>query len=263
MATTTSTRRAGAAHSRHAVGRTRTARSQVTGPSLLFVDERGRVRRLALRAARELTFANFHPVREPRNSFHSPTRMSRSFVATSSRQVTCRSRLAERNLLVMDFDPAVADVCAEPFALHPDADSPEGFVPDFLVRGRRGQLRVVDVASEHQQRLPSSRARIGQMQRACAQLGWEYALMGEPDRTFMANLSAITPGRREVPHIERYAPALLAAAHERVSIGQLLRAVEGPDALLRPVIDQLLWQRRLHANLRMRLDDDTRVRAVR
>ena len=201
------------------------------------------------------------PVREPANTKHQRHRPSWFYMATLADHVTCRNRLAERNLLLLDFDPQVRDVIAEPFVLLPNPRSAKGLTPDFLLRLTAERRAIVDVVSERRAAQKTTQRHLLLMGQACEQLSYEHWVLGEPEHVVFRNLRWLAGYRREMPHLRRQLDAVLAAAGERdapSTVAQLAE-VSAHRALGLPLVFHLLWQRRLRCDLTVFLDDATPV----
>jgi hypothetical protein len=186
--------------------------------------------------------------------------------ATTGGLVGFESWVERDHLVALDFDPAVRRIVSQPFWLSWAAPGGKRrrHAPDFLAvlddGSAEGAVLVVDsrplelIAGE-------DRAAMEAADRACALVGWRYAVWGRMDRVVAANQRWLAAYRHP------------RCAEERAA-GLLLQAFAGPRALMDgaeaagdplgtlPVLYHLLWARRLAADLSVALSDRTIVRAV-
>lgn len=201
------------------------------------------------------------PVREPANTKHQRSRPSWLYVETVGDHVTCRNRLAERNLLMLDYDPQVVDILPEPFVLLPNPRSAKGLTPDFLVRLTDGRRAIVDVVSEHRAGQQRTQRHLRLMAQACELVGYEHWALGEPNHVVCRNVRWLAGYRRALPHMRHLIHAVLEAAgdHDEPATVAGLAQAAGRRALGLPVVFHLLWHRLLRCDLTRFLDDDTPV----
>jgi hypothetical protein len=165
--------------------------------------------------------------------------------------------------MLLDFDPQVAAIAAQPFRLRWDdtrRGRGRGHVPDFFARLTDGTGVVVDVRPAS--RVPASDAAIfAATGAACKQAGWRYRLVHEPDPVLAANVRWLAGYRRS-----RGVTATLAAAAPVVFAEPLplMQGAErlGDPLLTLPVVFHLLWRGQLSTNLSQVLCDSSPVRAV-
>ena len=222
----------------------------------------GRRVRRSLADAVHLPFYDFKPIRRypaHRRQRHMP---GLYWFATTGRHVGCESRLEARVLALLDFDPVVEAVAAQPFLLHatPGGSREVDHVPDFIALLESGQSRVIDVTPAELRDRPERREKFELTARACELAGWQYALETEPDPVLLANVLALAGFRREPIGVDRFIDGLLEACKTPTTIGTLSEAV-GPRMLVRPVIFHLLWKQLLIVDLTARLRDDAIIAA--
>jgi hypothetical protein len=150
--------------------------------------------------------------------------------------------LLERDwMLLMDFDREVEWMCEQPLRLRYSKDGRlASHVPDLLVwRGAAPEL--CDVKSASRVDDPEFQAQVCAMELACAEAGFGYRVLSEPDRQLLMNVRWLA-GFREPPvdpDGER-ARMLSALAVGPCAIFELLAGASEP-ALARPVLMHLLW----------------------
>lgn len=160
-------------------------------------------------------------------------------------------------LLALDFAGELEDVVSQPLRLHFGTGGPErDHTPDYLAVTRIG-VWLIDVRPEAligaQDR--QSFAAAAEVALAC---GWHYTVAGRWREHVSATLSAFSSRRRELPDPLGLRPALLAAARDGGTFGELTEKVPFPP-LARAQLLHLLWHRRLGIDLRMPFGDSSAV----
>ena len=171
------------------------------------------------------------------------------YFATTGTHVGFESWLERDHLMLMDFDPGVRAVSAQPFWLHwrDERGRSRRHVPDFFVRRREGMAVVIDVRPDD--RIPDRDAEVFAVTAsACALAGWEFRRVGDLDPVLTANvrwLSRYRHARCLVPEIAEALVEVFAEAEGLFAgatlVGERLRVL--------PVLFHLMWQGRLVANL--------------
>ncbi|MEJ7569321.1 MAG: TnsA-like heteromeric transposase endonuclease subunit [Gaiellaceae bacterium] len=245
-------------------------RSLVTGLELDAVEisyrERGGAE--VRRPLREAVHIPFHQV-EPVRGFPAYRRQRHMsgfyWFATTARFVAYESRLELSILMLLDYDLEVEAVAAQPFHLRRRGRNGRqlGHVPDYFALLAGGRGRVIDVTPAARRHDPARKLGFELTTEACRSAGWEYAIKTELNSTLLTNLRALSGFRREPAGFDRFACAVLSGCAKQTTIGSLLAAEVGPDALVRPVMLHLLWQQRLKMDLAGVLSNQTLIAAVR
>jgi hypothetical protein len=160
---------------------------------LIYVDDRGSRRTLALEDAADVDFGLAKAFGK------SPAyRGQRNFPgwwwsATTRSHVLYKSWLERHHVIEADRDPHVVAILGQPFELTwPEGNKQVRHVPALLCRMLEGQVAVTDCHSaskvdekfEHKAAVTAA---------ACGHIGWDYRLVGAPDTVWAANLR--WPGR--------------------------------------------------------------------
>jgi hypothetical protein len=169
--------------------------------------------------------------------------------ATTGEHVGHESWLERDRLMVLDADPEVVGVSAQPMWLRWTTESgrPVRHAPDYFARRADGTGVVIDVRAD--QRIGDQDAAVfAATARLCAQVGWEYQRAGELGAVHAANLRWLSGYRHP-----RFAQPGVAARLREVFAepGPLLggaAAVGDPVAVL-PVLFGMLWRGELAAGL--------------
>ncbi|WP_018803191.1 TnsA-like heteromeric transposase endonuclease subunit [Salinispora arenicola] len=182
--------------------------------------------------------------------------------ATVGRLVGYESWVERDHLVALDFDPSVVAMVSQPFWLlwTGDKGRQRRHAPDFLVRTVDGGVLVLDSRPleliEQDDRLVFDIS-----DRACALLGWRYAVWDRLDGVLVANQHWLAGYRHP-------------RCFDAEVAGQLMRAFQRPRRLMDgaelagdplrtlPVLFHLLWKRLLLADLALTLSDRTLVHAA-
>lgn len=137
------------------------------------------------------------PVREP-ISYRGQRNYSGLFwSATTGAHVLYESLLELDRLSIVDFDPDVMWIAAQPMWVQGcDGDRRHRHVPDFLLTQGAGLFTVLDVKSETFVSQPEVAAVFAWTGQACAALGWRYDVWTGGDPLVLANIRARSTARR-------------------------------------------------------------------
>lgn len=227
------------------------ATTTTAGFTFTFVGDRGVEETATLAQAASLPFEEAEPIREPqvyRGQRHFP-----GFYAavTSGRLLQYESWLERRWLMLLDFDPAVAEFATQPFELRwldpEDKTVTRRHTPDIFVRHVGGSAAVYDVRPvEHRE---NAKHLFDATQQACAALGWGYELVDRPQSMqVLHNIEWLAGYRRPVDDFNKWDQQLLAAAKQPISIDTLVRRVDG-SPVARACVFHLLWHHKLATDL--------------
>lgn len=247
-----------------------TSNAEVGRYEVVYVTRTGRECRRDLAAAMSVDFAtDVVPVRE----FPS-YRGQRNFPGyywsrTTGTHIPFESRFEARVLTVLDRDPTVVGMAAQPFWIFgADLDGTWKHAPDFFVRRADGSAEVINVR-------PVDRRTDERFVRTCVNasvafgsVGWRYRVEPDPEPTDVewANLDWISAYRR--PYLDPFnlSTAVLDAASEDITIGGLADRVAHSSLdrmIVLPVIFSLIWDGRLACDLATPLRGSTLVRTAR
>jgi hypothetical protein len=167
-----------------------------------FVDEGFETRRAGLPECWTDRFERGAPVREVR-SYPTQRSIRRDYwVATTRSRIACESHLERHHAMLMDFDPNVVALAAQPFRLYwPGTRGRRGHVPDFFARRSDGTGVVVDVRPGDLIGEEDAVA-FAATARACALAGWEFERVGWIDPVLFANVKWLA-GFRHPPLLRR------------------------------------------------------------
>ena len=199
------------------------------------------------------------PVRRPgvyRRQRHMPGRW---FSTTAGRFLEYESLLERDWMLLLDFDRAVDGICEQPLRrLYRQDGRPASHVPDLLV-WRAGSLEQCDVKSEDRVEDPDFQAEVRATGLACAEAGFGYRVLSEPDRQLLANVRWLAGFREPPADLDGERARMLAVLEAGPStIADVLSgAIE--VALARPVLMHLLWTGAVIVDVGVPLAHDSRV----
>jgi TnsA endonuclease-like protein len=233
----------------------------VTGPFVAKVSVGGRDVRGPLAELGLDVLRGCEPVRRPgvyRQQRHMPGRW---FSTTTGGFLEYESLLERDWMLLMDFDREVEWICEQPLQLSYLVDGNQArHVPDLLVL-RAGGPELCDVKSEERLGDPGFRAQVDATGLACAEAGFDYRVMSEPDRQLLANVRWLAGFRQRPRDPDGERPRMLSALATRsLLVGELLAGAREP-LLARPVLMHMLWSGDALVDLSGPVDDDTVVRA--
>jgi hypothetical protein len=184
----------------------------------------------------------------------------RWFSTTVGRFLEYESLLERDWMLLLDFDREVEWICEQPMRLRYVKDArPASHVPDLLA-WRAGTPELCDVKSEERVADPEFQAQVRATGLACAEAGFGYRVLSEPDRQLLVNVRWLAGFRERPadPDGERARMlSVLAAAPSALS--ELLAYAREP-MLARPVLMNLLWAGEALVDLSEPIGDGSRVR---
>ncbi|WP_241007799.1 TnsA-like heteromeric transposase endonuclease subunit [Mycobacterium kubicae] len=216
---------------------------------LSWVTAEGVPQRLSPDQAAAVPFEDGLPVRRFTTRKGQRHLSGRWWCATTTGHVGFESWLERDHVMLLDFDPAVVGIAAQPFWLSwSDASgSIVRHAPDYFARRADGSAVVMDCRPIERRR-DSDRAKFEATRRACARLGWEYRLVGSVEPILAANtrwLAGYRHPRHGHPLIAQLLVEVFATPrglmHGAAKVGD-------PIAVL-PVLFHLLWRQTLTADL--------------
>ncbi|GCB45972.1 TnsA-like heteromeric transposase endonuclease subunit [Streptomyces sp. NL15-2K] len=159
------------------------------------------------------------------------------------------SWLERDHVMLLDFDPSVVGISSQPFWLFWRSDAGKGIshAPDYFARRENGTGVVVDCRPANR-RKPRDVMKFETTQAACAQVGWEFLLVGAPDAIVVRNVRWLAGYRHPRHRLEPVASELLTAFAEPQPVMGGASAVGDPIRVL-PVLFHLLWSHELTADV--------------
>ena len=182
--------------------------------------------------------------------------------ATTGRHVGFESWLERDQVMLLDLDPDVVGIASQPFWLswQDEAGAAASHVPDFFARCADGSAVVMD-CRPLERRSPRDVAKFEATASACAQLGWDYRLVGAADSVLLANVRWLAGYRHPRHGVVESVTALREAFGSPAPLMAGAGAVGDPIAVL-PVLFHLMWRGELVCDLRLPLHAETTVRWV-
>lgn len=230
--------------------------------AIAYVDVESGERRLTLTDAWAVPLEDCLPVRGFPSYKGQSNHVGRWWTATTGGHVGYESWLERDRLQLLDFDPDVVGIAAQPFWLFwtkPDG-KPRSHAPDYFARHADGGALVLDCRPLDRIK-PLDAEAFSATQAACALLGWRYEVAGAPDPVFMANVRWLSGYRHRRYDLPEVTGALLDAFAEPAELMSGAESVGDTIAVL-PVLFYLLWRHRLQADLSVPLSADTEVVAA-
>ena len=173
--------------------------------------------------------------------------------ATNGGHVGYESWLERDHVMLLDFDPEVTVIAAQPFWLRwrDDAGQPRRHAPDLFARMADGSAVVIDVRPDDRIE-PRDAEAFEATRRACGLGGWRFTRAGVPDPVRTANVRWLSRYRHQRCGSPDAARLLLKAFEEPAPLMAGAVAAGDPMAVL-PVLFHLMWLHVLVADLAVRL----------
>lgn len=212
---------------------------------------------LALDAAAGAKFENGLAVRRYRPRKGQRHLSGRWWCATTGGHVGFESWLERDHVMLLDFDPQVAGIAAQPFWLHwTDTErKPVSHAPDLFARRIDGSVLVMDCRPVERRRAQDL-VKFAATRLACDRLGWEYRLVAGLDPVLQSNLRWLSSYRHPRHDVPAVATSLLQAFAVPMPLLSGAQAAGDPIAVL-PVLFHLIWRQRLTADLSVPLGEAT------
>ncbi|WP_280421014.1 TnsA-like heteromeric transposase endonuclease subunit [Nocardia carnea] len=184
------------------------------------------------------------------------------WACTLGRLIGFESWVERDHLVALDFDAAVVGIVSQPFWLvwTPERGKPRRHAPDFLVRSADGTVAVLDSRPLH---LVGERDRkaFAAAGRACAGVGWGYAVWDRMGTTIVANQRWLAGYRHPRCFDEVVASRLLGLFATPRPLMEGAELAGDPLGTL-PVLYHLLWKQLLVADLAVVLSPRTIVQTA-
>lgn len=179
--------------------------------------------------------------------------------ATTGGHVVYESRLELARLLLADFDSQVTAIAAQPFLVAaPFQGRTRRHVPDFLLIGRDGGVRVVNLKPADQLAVPKVDA-LGWAGEVFTARGWRHEIWSGTVPVLLANVRFLA-GYRYADRVDAgLVTAMMQQAHEAVGVGELEDAWPGQAGDARAAVLHLIWRGVFRADLSVPLSAATRL----
>ncbi len=236
---------------------------------IVYADADGRrVESLPEEAAR-LTPEDLAPPPAPVSYKGQPNLSGWYWFATTDEHVLYKSRLALQALRMLDFNPVVEAIAAQPFGMMwrdpTSKKKPKVHVPDYFVKRSVGRDLVVDVKASRYADKPKFKSVAAASRRACDAIGWDYEVVTGYDPVFLTNMQWLAAYRSPQVMSEEIAATILETVEDpaaTATIGKVINAGSIP-ALTRPVVFHLMWKGILVADLSEPLSSTSVVRLAK
>jgi hypothetical protein len=174
--------------------------------------------------------------------------------------VVYESRLELARLLLADFDPQVAVIAAQPFLVTaPSGGRVRRHVPDFLVIGRDGGVRVVNVKPADQLDVPKVADALAWAGEVFAARGWEHEIWSGAAPVLLANVRFLA-GYRFADRVDAtLAEAITRQAPAAATIGELEQGWPDRPGDVRAAVLHLVWRGVFRTDLLVPLSSATRL----
>lgn len=220
-------------------------------------------RRVPLARAAGVRFEDGRPVREFPSYRGQRNYPGLYWSATGGTHVGYESWLERDHAMALDFAPTVTALVSQPLWLFWENERGKSVshAPDYFVRRADGSVLLVDSRPENR-RPARDLAKFAATERACAEIGWDYALWGELDPVESANLRWLAGYRNP----RCFNVEVAARLREFFAApGQLMEGAEevGDPIAVLPVLFHLMWRQELLCDLSVLLGDRTVVRLAK
>lgn len=236
--------------------------AETVSAEVSWVTSEGLAERLPLGEAAAVAFENGLPVRRLTARKGQRHLSGRWWCATTSSHVGFESWLERDHVMLLDFDAAVVGIAAQPFWLSwlNASGSMVRHAPDYFARRSDGSAVVVDCRPVDR-RGPGDLAKFETTGQVCAQLGWEYRLVGAVEPILAGNVRWLAGYRHPRHHHRQVAQLLLEAFATPTALQVGAQAAGDPIAVL-PVLFHLLWCHELTTTLSVPLHQQTLVQSA-
>lgn len=206
-------------------------------------------RRVGLAECWTERFERLPPVRTVRTYAGQKSVTRQYWAATTRGPLLCESHLERHRAMLLDFDPQVTGLAAQPFRLFwPTRRGRRGHVPDFFARRADGEGLVADVRPDDRIE-PDDAEAFAATARACELAGWRFERVGVVDPVLLANVKWLAGYRHPRYRQPLVAQALLEAFAEPVELFTGAGRV-GDRLTVLPVLYHLLWRQDLQPEFR-------------
>jgi hypothetical protein len=172
---------------------------------------------------------------------------------TTGCHIGYESWLERDHLMLLDFDPQVAGIAAQPFWLHwrDGSGKSRRHAPDLFARMADGSAVVIDVRPDDRIE-PRDAEAFDATRRACELAGWRFIRAGVPDPVRTANIAWLARYRHQRCRSPDVARVLLESFGGPAPLMAGAAAAGDPMTVL-PVLFHLMWRQVLTADLAVRL----------
>lgn len=226
---------------------------------LSWVAAEGVPQQVSLDEAEAVAFEDGLPVRRFSARKGQRHLSGRWWCATTGGHVGFESWLERDHVMLLDFDPAMVGIAAQPFWLswRDVSGSTVRHAPDYFARRADGSAMVVDCRPV-ERRGAGDLAKFEATARVCARLGWEYRVVDGLEPVLAANVRWLAGYRHPRHHHREVAQLLQEVFVTPTALMEGARAVGDPIAVL-PVLFHVLWRHKLMATLSVPLHEQTVV----
>lgn len=231
-------------------------------PLLAWVTPDGGEDRVALVDAWSVPFEDGLPVRRFQSRKGQRHLSGLWWSATTRRHVGFESWLERDHMMLLDFDPPIVGIASQPFWLRwqDEAGSTVSHCPDYFARQADGSALVMDCRPE-ERRPAKDAAKFDATASACAEVGWEYRLVGAADLILLANVRWLAGNRQPRHGVADVLAGLREVFGSPTPLMDGAGAVGDPIAVL-PVPFRLMWRGELVCGLNVPMHAATIVRPV-
>ena len=233
-----------------------------TTPVLLhYRDAQGRWQFATPDVAGRVRFEDATPAREIARYQDQENTPGLYWSATDGRHLEYESYLESQWMTMLDFDPDVVAMSAQPFRIQGlDSRGSWEHFPDLFVRLSDGGGRVVDVKNPRKVGDPAVELQAARTRELCEHIGFDYDFVDEPPLIPWLNVRTLAAYRRPFDLPPGLQDRVVAQARQPVCIGDLVAAFDVPE-VARVAVLRACWFGALRFDQDAPLRDSTLVQA--
>jgi len=182
------------------------------------------------------------------------------FFSSLNRLISYESRLEGTILLQLDFNKSIKCVVAQPCVMHYKLEKKRfRHTPDYFIQYDNGSNEIINVKPQRYLTTERNMRAFKACAAAANELGWAYTTRCELDPALLANLRWLSGYRYQPRFLEEYGPLLIERATDAPTIEEIVKAINGYPALIRPVLFHLIWNRILQVDMYKFMTNSTAV----
>lgn len=208
-------------------------------------------------AAALVAFEAGRPHRIIPSFFHQKHTSGLYWSATDRQLLHYESYLEAQWMTLADFDPTVTAIAPQPFTIQAlDPSGSWSHTPDLFLRLHDGRGRVLDVKNPRKVGDEKVVLQARRTHTVCADMGFDYQLVAEPDPMTWRNVRWLAGYRRPLTLPDGLTAALLDEARTPIPLGELADAFDFPE-LARTAVLRACWFHQLTFDITRPLRDST------
>jgi hypothetical protein len=202
-----------------------------------------------LQTAAEVPFEHCLPIRRIPSHVGQKHTPGWFYCATTGTLLGYESYLESQWLTLFDFERDVIGISTQALIFDGvGVGETWEHTPDIFCRLADGTARLVDVKNPRRLGDRDVLLQAERTRTACAELDWDYQLLGDVPAQRYTNIAWLRGYRRPLYAGAEYVPRLLALAAQPMPIGELISFMDTPEIAL-PALFHLIWHHQLACDL--------------